>query len=557
MKIKLLFIALLVFAVGGYFAKGYFFPAKTKTVSYPIHEQKPFVIVVPSYNNSKYIEKNLRSIFTQNYENYRVIYIDDNSRDDTLDKAKILLSELDTKGRATLIHNPINSGALANIYNASHSCHDSEIVVLVDGDDYLAHENVLNVLNKTYANPNVWMSYGNYLDYPAFVQNPKICKQLPEKVIRKSSYRTSPWVTTHLRSFYASLVKEIKLSDLFYRGRFYSMASDLAIMTPLLELASPHIAFIDQTLYLYNRENPISDHKINLAFQRECHAHIASKTPYPALTHLPVHNPSRHTADLVIFSDDHPMGTYALLESLNSYVTGLGKTTIIYTASSTEIESHYLELQHEFPTVHFLKKEGPLKPLLLSTLDTPLQESPYIVFAHDTLILKDRLDLTKATDALEASKAHSLYFSHHQRIDYSDEFYRHLPSPPVVALRGVANGEIPFAWQFAAGTDDWNTPSPFSFVLFRKEDLKNTFTNLEFDSTEDLRYEWNHALPQTQVGLFYPNAKCIDLYPQPKMTKQQFCDLFKQGLKMDLEPFFQLQSPSKAICADVEFIPRN
>lgn len=559
MKYKLLLPVLFIFGAIAYFAVDHVFKPKNtaKAISYPVTEQKPFVVVVPSYNNSKYIEKNLRSIFAQDYENYRVIYIDDNSRDDTLEKAKTFLSELDKKGRATLIHNPINSGALANIYNAGHSCHDSEIIVLVDGDDYLAHENVLNVLNKTYANPNTWMSYGNYLDYPAFVQNPEICKKLPEKVIQKHAYRSSPWVTTHLRSFYASLLKEIELADLFYRGRFYSMASDLAIMTPLLELASPHIAFIDQTLYLYNRENPISDHKINIAFQRECHAHIASKTPYPALKHLPIHNATKHTADLVIFSEDNPMGAYALLESTSHYATGLGKTTILYNASTLELQSHYLELQLDFPNTHFIKKEASFKPLLLTTLDAPLQESPYIIFAHDTIILKDHLDLTKATHTLETAKAHSLYFAHHQNLEYSHELSRHLPLPPTVALRGVANGETPFAWQFAAGTDDWNTPNPFSFALFRKEDIKNTILDLDFDSVETLHYEWIQALPQTQVGLFYPTAKCAELSPLPHLTKEQLCNKFEQGLKIDLSPFSQLQSPSQEISTNVEFIPRS
>ncbi len=74
-------------------------PYTTSTV------EKPFVIIVPSYNNSRFVEKNLQSIFTQRYENYRVIYIDDNSSDQTYGQAKALTEQWEQTKRITLIHN--------------------------------------------------------------------------------------------------------------------------------------------------------------------------------------------------------------------------------------------------------------------------------------------------------------------------------------------------------------------------------------------------------------------------------------------------------------------
>ena len=40
------------------------------------------------------------------------------------------------------------------------------------------------------------------------------------------------------------------------------MASDLAIMFPMLEMAGNRQEFISEILYCYNDKNPISDHKI-------------------------------------------------------------------------------------------------------------------------------------------------------------------------------------------------------------------------------------------------------------------------------------------------------
>ena len=46
-------------------------------------------IVIPSYNQAKYIAYNLDSILSQTYSNFEVIFIDDGSKDNT---AKIFKS---------------------------------------------------------------------------------------------------------------------------------------------------------------------------------------------------------------------------------------------------------------------------------------------------------------------------------------------------------------------------------------------------------------------------------------------------------------------------------
>src|ERR1700737_4705415 len=43
----------------------------------------PMVIVIPSYNNEKWYEKNLHSVLNQHYSNYRILYVNDNSKDGT------------------------------------------------------------------------------------------------------------------------------------------------------------------------------------------------------------------------------------------------------------------------------------------------------------------------------------------------------------------------------------------------------------------------------------------------------------------------------------------
>ncbi|MBI2743410.1 MAG: glycosyltransferase family 2 protein [Chlamydiales bacterium] len=250
-------------------------------------EEKPFVIVIPSYKNSSFCEKNLRSVFEQKYKNYRVIYIDDCSPDDTFAKAKDLVEKSGQQERFTLIRNEKNRGALSNFYHAIHTCRDNEIIVALDGDDFLAHDEVLVKLNRIYSKGDVWMTYGNYLDYPTYKQSVVSCKKIPDKVVKQNSFRKAPWVSSHLRTFYAGLFKQIKYDDLLYQGNFYPMAGDLAMMFPLLEMSGRHAQFVSDILYLYNRTNPLNDHKVNFALQEQCANAIRASLPYQPLKSLP------------------------------------------------------------------------------------------------------------------------------------------------------------------------------------------------------------------------------------------------------------------------------
>ena len=45
--------------------------------------ERPIVVIVPSYNNYKWCNSNIDSVLNQNYNNYRVIYINDCSSDET------------------------------------------------------------------------------------------------------------------------------------------------------------------------------------------------------------------------------------------------------------------------------------------------------------------------------------------------------------------------------------------------------------------------------------------------------------------------------------------
>lgn len=90
---------------------------------------KPLVsVIIPTYNNSKYISKSINSIFNQSFKNFELIVVDDCSKDNTLQ----ILKKYKDK-RLSIFKTPKNSGsALARnigIYNSR-----GKYVFFIDGD---------------------------------------------------------------------------------------------------------------------------------------------------------------------------------------------------------------------------------------------------------------------------------------------------------------------------------------------------------------------------------------------------------------------------------------
>lgn len=247
-------------------------------------EYKNFVIIVPSYNNQKWYKLNLDSILGQDYPYFKVIYINDASTDKTGELVQEYLQKYDINNKVIYIENKENKGALFNLYYTIHGCNDYEIIVMVDGDDWLTSPYVLSLLNETYQDENVWMTFGQYITNTNL--RPGCCKAFTEEEIEKSDFRHIQWRTSHLRTFYSTLFKKIKKEDLLYKGQFLKVTWDYAMMYPMLEMAHERHRFIPSTLYVYNIYNPLNDFKLYGQEQTSLESYIQNKIPYRRLTTL-------------------------------------------------------------------------------------------------------------------------------------------------------------------------------------------------------------------------------------------------------------------------------
>jgi glycosyltransferase involved in cell wall biosynthesis len=232
-------------------------------------KQNKFVIMTPSYNNLEWVEYNLASILNQTYTNYEVIYIDDASTDGTYDKVVDIVKELPNW---TVIRNSENKGATHNYFhNLNEYIKDpTEIVIHLDGDDWLYDETVLEKLNTFYNEKDCWMTYGGFIvwngpDAESTLPYPQSTEH-SEFTHKHKLYRQDHWRASHLRTYRAFLLQAVGLEDLksLEDGKYYWHASDLAFQYPCMEMCpKDKIQVVDFYDYVYNhsRANQIRTHE--------------------------------------------------------------------------------------------------------------------------------------------------------------------------------------------------------------------------------------------------------------------------------------------------------
>jgi len=242
-----------------------------------------YKIIVPFYNADQWIGKCVYSIKRQRHKNFECVLIDDMSDDQSLLTARTIIGD---DPRFRIIVNKDKRYALENIamgIETSNSIDDEDVIIVLDGDDWLSSSLVLSRLNAEYSDEDCLMTYGSYIFYPWAFRGPEP-SAYPEEVIKNNSFRDDDWRASHLRTFKYKLWKNIDHKDLKDDdGNYYTMAYDQALMLPMLEMASERSRYIWDIMHVYNKENPISVDKIKAKQQAETAEEIRCKNPYKRL----------------------------------------------------------------------------------------------------------------------------------------------------------------------------------------------------------------------------------------------------------------------------------
>lgn len=368
-------------------------------------QERHMVIVIPSYNNARWAERNIVSAITQNYNNFHVIFIDDCSSDQTFEIVKRVVSAYNQDHRVTLIKNSRRMGAMLNLYNAIHSCPDDAIIVTLDGDDWLSSQNVLNYLNFVYQHSNVWLTFGQFVGFPSNAKG--FCVPFEPHIIRSNAFRKTRGALpmSHLRTFEAWLFKRVKLIDFLYQGQFLSMAWDKAMMAPMVEMAGErHKCIQHDILYIYNETNPINDHKVDRNLQKYLADMILAKPPY-----------SRLPEQITITQECKDKKTSLLVHATDAQKTIEFVTRAIETIKnlhSIEIVANYqiadqLENYYHNNNTSVIININRMFISLSGTVNQVLDalESHYVIVTHDNQNVDNGVDAHRMIYELERTRA--------------------------------------------------------------------------------------------------------------------------------------------------------
>ena len=239
----------------------------------PRKPEQKIVIITPTYNSDKYIDRCIRSVISQDYDNYEMIIIDDASTDNTHYIAQKYESD-----KIKIIRNEVNKGAVCNqietirIYRQFEKKYKGrnakdDIVMFLDGDDSFINDNqILQYYNNLYDGTTEF-SYGSC--WSEVDKIPLVAQNYPEEVKQKREYRkykfnwNMPY--THLRTFKAGLLDDVDDSNFQDENKkWYRAGGDGSIFYTLIEKADPaKIKVVTDIVYSYNDINPLNDYKIN------------------------------------------------------------------------------------------------------------------------------------------------------------------------------------------------------------------------------------------------------------------------------------------------------
>lgn len=220
-----------------------------------------FLVISTGKNCEDYAQRCIRSVIAQNVDLFHVV-VSDGSTDKTVDVIKQFnSSDIQTASSEISMTNVFWYEMTINTIGESF-----DVVVWLDLDDYLL-PNALEKVAKVYEeNPDVWMTYGNYITDNGEQPFNETNLEIPDKIHQANAYRKHPFMFMHLRTFRPQLFSHLTDSDIFTGDTIYP---DANMLYCLMEMSGKeHMKAITEPLYVYNKSNPINVERVYSQSQR-------------------------------------------------------------------------------------------------------------------------------------------------------------------------------------------------------------------------------------------------------------------------------------------------
>lgn len=267
--------------------------------------------------------------------------------------------------------------------------------------------------------------------------------------------------------------------------------------------------------------------------------------------------------DLVVFSKDRPMQLFAFLESLEKRVSNFRKVAILCKISP-EYENGYAIVQRAFPHLSYVlqsnRSSNDFKPMLIELSFGDFgRGADYIVFAVDDIIVTSNIDIQEGIQKLKETNAFGLYYRLGNNIHYSllQNVFHELPD-----LQNVDDSYL--LWDMRTAKGDWAYPNTLDFTLYKKSDIQEGILEANFNGPNQMEGRW--AAVTDKIGICPIHSRIVNVLLNTvsdfgvkghRLTSAERLDsLFREGFKIDIEDFYNIDNISPHIYQPIRFIHR-
>ena len=214
-------------------------------------EYNPLIsIVVPVYNERKFLEKCIHSICNQTYANIEIVMVDDGSDKDVYDTCDMFAS---TDGRIKVIHKENEGLSTARVSGVKHA--NGEWIMFVDDDDVIAPF-CIEYLLKGVVCDEVDIVSGGRIDSvtePTWENKSTIdyCLLTGREAVERIPSDKQKTIITPLwgKLYKNTFLKKMNITQ--YKELCPTIYFEDVLMTPILLFNASQIAIINETIYFH------------------------------------------------------------------------------------------------------------------------------------------------------------------------------------------------------------------------------------------------------------------------------------------------------------------
>lgn len=223
-------------------------------------------VIIPTYNRAADFERCLAYLGLQELpsDQFKVVIVDDAS---TEAQHREVCDRFSERCGYAVVRNAYNMKAPYTLKQGieASGADEDDIIFLLDGDDILPPWALSRIAVYYERYPQIWLTYGNYQPHPNGWTTETPASEYPTLTRWERTFRTEGMSRfNHPLTFKRFLWDQLADADLQDdRGAWFTDGYDQVIMMPMLEMASPdHYAMLDEPLYYYNSENPLSEWRL-------------------------------------------------------------------------------------------------------------------------------------------------------------------------------------------------------------------------------------------------------------------------------------------------------